>query len=308
MVRSVAVGIVSLGLVACGGDPADVDVSQRAATGEECTNGGLVLILDGEEQAAICNGQNGSQGADGQSGVDGVNGAPGRDGTTGDRGLTGAIGERGAPGANAADASAIVATIASSASAIVVVECTDGVVAGFGSGTKTTTGTVITAEHVTNAMTSCSVYSEAPVTLLGEATFISQRGARDQVELTVSWNAAGEAVQGLVPHLNVAPSIGDLVAVVGHPTLYDGAALEHQYTTGLVTATSLASTLEGVPLLASQAAYWQSSWSTDAVAWHGNSGGPVFNASGEWVGILVGSFNGGPDNEGPDLSIVLPLF
>jgi len=44
------------------------------------------------------------------------------------------------------------------------------------------------------------------------------------------------------------------------------------------------------------------------VAWHGNSGGPVFNAAGEWVGILVGGFNGGPDNTGPDLSIVLPLF
>jgi S1-C subfamily serine protease len=53
---------------------------------------------------------------------------------------------------------------------------------------------------------------------------------------------------------------------------------------------------------------WASSWSTDAVAWHGNSGGPVFDAHGNWIGVLVGAFNGGPDNEGPDLSVVLPLF
>ena len=70
-----------------------------------------------------------------------------------------------------------------------------------------------------------------------------------------------------------------------------------------MTATKLDSTFAATP----SATYWQSSWSTDAVAWHGNSGGPVFNA-GEWVGILVGGFNGGPDNAGPDLSIVLPLF
>jgi S1-C subfamily serine protease len=305
MVRLVAAGIVSLGFVACGADPAQLDVSQREATGAECANGGLVLVLDGEEQPAVCNG---ARGADGQDGVDGASGIPGRDGASGSRGLTGATGERGASGANGADPSAMVEAIANSAGAIVIVECTDGVITGYGSGTKTTTGTVITAEHVTNAMTTCSVYSEAPVTVLGAATFVSQRGARDQVELTVSWNATGEAVQGLIPHLNVAPSLGALVAVVGNPSLYDGSALEHQYTTGLVTATNLASTLSTVPLLAGKATSWESSWSTDAVAWHGNSGGPVFNAAGEWVGILVGAFNGGPDNEGPDLSIVLPLF
>jgi S1-C subfamily serine protease len=301
MARFVALGIVSLGLVACGGDPAQLDVSQRAATGDECADGGLVLVLDGEDQPAICNGTDGAPGADGRDGVDG---AQGRDGATGTRGLAGTTGERGAPGISAADPSAMVEAIASSASAILIVTCTDGAVFSTGSGTKTTTGTVITAEHVTNAMTSCSVYSEAPVTLLGDATLISQRGARDQVELSISWNATGDSVQGLAPQLNVAPTIGDLVAVVGHPDLGGSLALELQYTTGLVTAANLDSTFATTL----SAAYWQSSWSTDAVAWHGNSGGPVFNAAGQWVGILVGGFNGGPDNLGPDLSIVLPLF
>jgi S1-C subfamily serine protease len=100
------------------------------------------------------------------------------------------------------------------------------------------------------------------------------------------------------------------VTIVGHPGLYDGLTLEHQYTTGYVTATDLTATLATVPSLVNggMSTRWAQSWSTDAVAWHGNSGGPVFDAEGRWIGVLVGGFNGDASNVGPNLSVVLPLL
>jgi S1-C subfamily serine protease len=222
-------------------------------------------------------------------------------------GTPGALGERGPDGAAALDVVNVVAGIAANSEALVIVTCTNGEIAGTGSGTKTANGTVITAQHVTDGATSCEILSAAPVTLLGSATVFSQQGVRDQVELAVVWTPEGDAITGLSPRLDVQPSIGDFVVVVGHPGIYDGLSLEPQYTTGFVTANDLSETLASVPALVSTGPYWERGWSTDAVAWHGNSGGPVFNEAGEWIGLLVGAFNGGLDNLGPDLSVVIPL-
>lgn len=296
-------GIACLVAVACGGggsDPAELEISQRPATDAECTNGGLVLVVNRQVQPAICNGGEGSPGEPGRDGTPG---------TSGPAGARGAPGVSGPAGRDALDPSNVVDGIVAKAAAVVIVECTeDGLTFSGGSGTKTTAGTVITAEHVFGENTTCDVYTEAPVTLLGSATSVDYRGERDEIELTMAWTAAGNAVAGIAPLLGTAPEIGDLVTVVGHPGLYDGVTLEHQYTTGHVTATSLQATFSTVPLLDGKATAWESGWSTDAVAWHGNSGGPVFDAGGNWIGILVGAFNGGADNEGPDLSVVLPLF
>jgi S1-C subfamily serine protease len=200
--------------------------------------------------------------------------------------------------------------VLSKAAAIVIVECTDGDTWGDGSGTKTDTGTVLTAMHVLDGMKSCNIYSQAPVALLGSMKSSAQRGSRDEVELTINWSADGAAIAGVAPTRGVIPKLGDLVTIVGHPGVYDGLSLEHQYTTGFVTATDLSATLAAVPTLknAGLATRWAQSWSTDAISWHGNSGGPVFDAQGRWIGVLVGGFNGDSRNEGPDLSIVLPLF
>jgi S1-C subfamily serine protease len=201
-----------------------------------------------------------------------------------------------------------VAGVVAKASAIVIIECTDGVSYGTGSGTKTSEGTVLTAQHVVEDLPDCSIYSESPVTLLGTAKAYSQRRARDEVELTVDWTAAGASIQGLPRQLSRLPSIGDFITVVGHPGLYDGLVLEHQYTTGFVTAINLQATFAAVPALAGRDLTWAQAWSTDAVVWHGNSGGPVFDAEGDWIGILVGGFNADRHNEGPNLSVVLPLL
>ena len=147
MMRSVAVGLVSLALVACGSEPANIELSQRDATADECPNGGVVLALDGEEQPAICNG------ADGRDGTDG---SPGRDGAPGP---AGAPGQTGAPGASAADPATLRDAIAGAAGAIVIVECNDGVVAAGGSGTKTATGTVMACRSTTQKSASVRCWS-----------------------------------------------------------------------------------------------------------------------------------------------------
>jgi S1-C subfamily serine protease len=94
------------------------------------------------------------------------------------------------------------------------------------------------------------------------------------------------------------------VIVVGHPGVGASIFLEHQYTTGFVTSADPGDTLQNL----GWGSYWERGYATDAVAWHGNSGGPVFDEDGTWIGILVGAFNGSARNEGPDLTLVLPLL
>jgi len=298
-----------LALTACGGsDSSAPEISQRDATNVECATGGTVLLVDGADVATVCNGENGRDGAEGPQGGQGIQGIPGTDGTDGSNGAVGAVGATGAPGGDALTPSSIISTIASRASSVVLLVCSDGVGSFAGSGTKTNSNTLLTAMHVIDGMTTCTVYSEAPVTDLGNVTTFLQHGQADLVELEVAWTPAGAAIDGIAPTLGAQPAIGDLVTVVGHPSLYDGLALELQYTSGFVTATNLSATVANVPALADRAVLWAQAWSTDAVAWHGNSGGPVFDDQGSWIGILVGGFNGDADNTGPDLSVVLPLF
>jgi S1-C subfamily serine protease len=302
---------LALGL-ACGDGGTEPQISQRGATSDECEAGGTVLAIDGKEVATVCNGTQGPPGEQGLQGAQGLQGEPGIKGADGAPGEAGEAGEAGAPelSGSAPTTAEIVGGVLSKAAAIVIVECTDGESWGDGSGTKTDTGKVLTAMHVLDGMKACNIYSQAPVALLGSMKSFSQRGTRDEVELTINWSTQGAAISGITPTRAVTPKLGDLVTVVGHPGVYDGLSLEHQYTTGYVTATDLSATLAAVPTLknAGLATRWAQSWSTDAISWHGNSGGPVFDAQGRWIGVLVGGFNGDSRNEGPDLSVVLPLF
>jgi len=300
---------LSTGLACGDGGGSEPQISQRSASTDECASGGTVLAVDGKDVATVCNGTPGPPGEQGLQGVQGIQGDPG------------AQGEEGAPGApsetdpselsgSSATPAEVVAGVAGKAPAIVIVECTDGDTWGDGTGTKTDSGTVLTAMHVLDDMESCKIYSQAPVALLGTMKSFAQRGSRDEVELTINWSTDGSAIAGVTPTRGVIPKLGDLVTIVGHPGVYDGLSLEHQYTTGFVTATDLSATLAAVPTLKNSglATRWAQSWSTDAISWHGNSGGPVFDAQGRWIGVLVGGFNGDSRNEGPDLSVVLPLF
>jgi S1-C subfamily serine protease len=252
-------------------------------------------------------GEPGETGAIGATGAEGAQGPQGEKGDPGDRGESGLQGLPGTNGSNGVgiDVANAVGRIAERADALVIVQCTqDGEDFRLGSGTKTADGTVITAEHVVADMTSCDIFSEAPITLLGSASEFTQQAERDQAELAVTWTADGEAIEGLTPLLGVQPEVGDFVVVVGHPGVGSSIFLEHQYTTGYVTSADPGETLEEL----GWGTYWERGYATDAVAWHGNSGGPVFDVNGDWIGILVGAFNGSRQNEGPDLSLVLPLL
>jgi S1-C subfamily serine protease len=247
-------------------------------------------------------GETGETGAPGADGAPGERGAPGETGERGDMGLQGLRGEPGDEGVDVVNA---VGRIAEKADALVIVQCSeDRENFRLGSGTKTVSGTVITAQHVVDDMTSCDIFSEAPITLLGTTTQFTQAGERDQAELLVTWTEEGEAIEGLVPELGIQPEVGTFVVVVGHPGVGASIFLEHQYTTGYVTSADPGETLTHL----GWGDYWERGYATDAVAWHGNSGGPVFDADGVWIGILVGAFNGSSKNEGPDLSLVLPLL
>lgn len=247
----------------------------------------------------------GEVGETGAPGQDGAQGERGEKGDSGERGEMGLQGLRGEAGEDGVDVLNIVGRIAERADALVIVQCSaDGESFRLGSGTKTVSGTVITADHVIDDMTSCDIFSEAPITLLGTARDFEQEGDRDQAELGVTWTEQGETIEGLVPELGVQPEIGAFVVVVGHPGVGASIFLEHQYTTGYVTSADPGTTLQNL----GWGSYWQRGYATDAVAWHGNSGGPVFDQDGVWIGILVGAFNGSSKNEGPDLSLVLPLL
>lgn len=250
----------------------------------------------------------GPMGPPGEAGADGADGAPGprgEKGDPGDRGEMGLQGLRGEPGEYGVDVVNAVGRIAEKAAALVIVQCSqDGKSFRLGSGTKTAYGTVITAEHVIDDMESCDIFSEAPITLLGRAKSFEQQGNRDQAELTVDWTEAGASIEGLIPELGVHPEVGTFVVVVGHPGVGASIFLEHQYTTGYVTSANPGATLDNL----GWGRYWEHGYATDAVAWHGNSGGPVFDEDGVWIGILVGAFNGSERNLGPDLSLVLPML
>jgi hypothetical protein len=181
-------------------------------------------------------GEPGETGAPGEEGAQGERGEKGDSGDRGDMGLQGLRGEGGEDGVDVLN---VVGRIAERADSLVIVQCSeDRENFRLGSGTKTVSGTVITADHVIDDMTTCDIFSEAPITLLGTARDFEQDGERDQAELEVTWTEEGEAVEGLVPELGVQPEVGTFVVVVGHPGV--GASI-----TGTVVALSSIRTASG---------------------------------------------------------------
>jgi S1-C subfamily serine protease len=289
MVRKAAAAVVCLGLSsACGGgDPAQLDVSQREATAEECENGGLVLALNGEEEPAICNGVPGADGSPGAPGMKGDAGARGAPGAVGATGSTGPSGQAGASAA--AELSQTISCISSKRHSLVGIQCTDGVTAELGSGTVTPSGQVFTAGHVVASIATlpCSIF-DVDVdhsTLIGTVTNVVPDAVYDAAVLNVSWVGATPAG---IPTVVAPPALGELVVSTGHPD----ALFALQYAAGFVTAVNVNEL----------AANWAGAFMADYSSNSGGSGGAVFNADCEWIGIHVGGFS-----DGFETSIALPF-
>lgn len=287
------IGFIGLTLVAaCSGeDPYEPTYSQRSATGSECSAGGSVLLVDGEAQVTTCNGVPGEPGLAGQDGARGAQG---------ERGAMGAPGGVGPAGDDAEGFSRLTTELAPFAESLVGVICCDAEsLCAAGSGVKTSATRISTARHVIEDMTACSIVSGNDSSFIGMSTalFVSTTGAdAAEIEITVP----GPVVPSVVAY---QPVLGEPVIVVGRPDTGLGTPVyENQYTFGHVTATNLAATLAAAAITG-----WPNSFSIDAVAWHGNSGGAVFNEDGVCIGMLVGALNGGPENAGPDTAIVLPF-
>jgi|SRR5688572_5183995 len=290
--RKARIGLVCAAL-ACGGDPEGVSVTQREAELTECASGGMVLVIDGEEQAPVCNGADGADGLDGAQGAPGVAGPRGEQGDAGARGATGATGATGTSGADgesaAASVSETIACISAKKASLVAIQCTDGNVIGVGSGTVTLSGQVYTAAHVVadlETMT-CSIF-DVDVdhsTLIGTVTTVVPDGPYDAALVNVAWSAPIPA--GVVA-VSDSPALGEMVVATGHPNAFRAL----QYSTGYVTAVGITE----------MGADWAGAFMADYSSNGGGSGGAIFNADCQWIGIHVGGFS-----DGLETSVALPF-
>lgn len=295
---------------------------QAGENGVNCWDGTGDVNLDGVLTVEDCiafaaagqdgaNGTNGLKGDPGQQGIPGEKGDTGAMGDKGDQGVAGQKGDKGDPGASAPE---VIRSLVQGIEqlSIVIVWCEGG----YGSGTVTDDGKVITAAHVVydyqvpmppNAAAACpsgaTLYhvvgpNEEDFIELGTAPalgFSMPVPGRDVALLdNIRWEAPGAALPGQKPIFDWSPSSGDLTVIAGHPDFF----FDVQITVGYVVAPSLRGSLgDGFE------EFWSEGFTSSSETASGSSGGPVFDSTGRWVGILVG----GSASESVELSIAIPL-
>jgi hypothetical protein len=265
-------------------------------------------------------GVNGADGTDGMDGRDGTNGVDGKDGangmdgangTNGTNGTNGVDGKDGKDGVSAAQAlQAILDKVVPKRAAILNVycyqtcpvgaapgDCSAGLMWSRGTGAKLATGDVLTAHHVAENALGCILRGEDN-TLVGQSTTVHQPvTGRDLVHVTdVSWAPAGTALPGFEVKKAVTPAVGELVLMASYPGAITRSV---QLTFGHVTSNNITASF---PI--DYRTYWSAAWSSDNASTNGSSGGPVFDSSGDLIGIIVGR----PSDDSLDLRFNLPLI
>jgi S1-C subfamily serine protease len=271
--------------------------------------------------AGACQGPAGAPGHDGATGAQGMMGLPGTAGSAGPAGSqgsagpTGAAGPQGPAGKDGASVTealqAVLDRVVPRRAGILDVWCYQPCPAGAdpsscdskgeiwsrGTGTRLTSGDVLTAHHVVDSATECLFTGEDNAVTVGRTGTWSQPVAGRDLVLAreIDWTTGGAALPVFEVVKAWKSSLGSLVMVASYPGYL---SKDLQMTFGYVT---------DVDVTASQPAdahtYWSGAWACDAAATHGSSGGPVFNAKGDLVGILVGA----PTDAQLELRYVLPI-
>jgi S1-C subfamily serine protease len=276
--------------------------------------GVLTAVLVG-----ACQGPAGPSGRDGEIGALGAMGVPGAAGSSGPAGSTGPQGASGAQGPAGKDGVSITETLASILERVVPrragilnVWCHQPCPAGAdpancdskaelwsrGTGTRMPSGDVLTAHHVVENAAECLLTGEDTMAILGRTdTFTQPVYGRDlALARQIDWTPSAAALPTFEVVRSWKSSLGGLVMVASYPGYL---ARDLQMTFGYVT---------DVDVVASQPddahTYWSGAWACDAAATHGSSGGPVFSARGDLVGILVGA----PVDPQLELRFVLPII
>ena len=254
-----------------------------------CTDGTTATVADGTDGA---DGTNGTDGADGSScsvtdNGDGTKTISCTDGTTATV----------ADGVDSLEELYQVGTAIRTVfgPSVVSIQCyLGGVLQGHGTGTKTTSGTIITAHHVVDSCDAAYYYHNN--TLVGSGGLWTQYGSIDAVEIgSINWTAYGSSLAGVTPTFNMVPTaVGMTVYCLSYPA---DVVRDVQLSIGQVVDDNVTDSLSSP-----YDTYWYNAFTADYVATGGSSGAPVFSRDGTWMFIHVGGYSANLD-----LDYVLPL-